>query len=99
LTSQIVIRFSASSLDDFDRLVALEDPLIAKFKGNHDVDGHDFGQGEFNIFILTQNPENLVEELLNDTSLRITELALSISQRGLKSEDIQIVWSNALSEM
>jgi len=93
LTSQLVIRFAACSLDDFDRLVALEERLIEKLKDDHDVDGHDFGQGEFNIFVLTQNPEDLVDELLNDTSLRITELALSISQRGLQSEDIQIVWS------
>ena len=66
--------------------------MIAKFKGAHGVDGHDFGQGEFRIFVLTKNPNDLVDELLNDTTLRITELALSISQRGLESEDIQIVW-------
>ncbi len=53
---QLVLRFAADSMEDFDRLVALEDSLIQELDGVAAVDGHDFGSGEFNIFTLTDGP-------------------------------------------
>lgn len=54
---ELVSQFPAGSTDDFERLVALEDRLIAELDGLAMVDGHDFGLGEFNIFILTDDPD------------------------------------------
>ena len=53
---QLVLQFAASSTEDFDRLVALEDRMIGELDDLATVDGHDFGLGEFNIFILTDDP-------------------------------------------
>jgi hypothetical protein len=53
---QLVLQFSASSPADYDALVALEDRLIETFGVSAQVDGHDFGSGEFNIFIFTADP-------------------------------------------
>jgi len=41
---------------DFDRLVSLETILIEKLGEIRVVDGHDFGLGKFNIFVLTNEP-------------------------------------------
>ena len=43
-------------MDDFDQLVILEDKLIEELGSVATVDGHDFGSGEFNIFVLTDEP-------------------------------------------
>lgn len=54
---QLVLQFRAESLSDFDELVSLEDRLISDLGSSADVDGHDFGSGTANIFILTSEPE------------------------------------------
>jgi hypothetical protein len=43
---QFVLQFEASSMQDFDRLVALEDSLIEEMGNIAKVDGHDFGSGK-----------------------------------------------------
>jgi hypothetical protein len=53
---QLILQFAADSMEDFDRLVALEDGLIEELDEAAAVDGHDFGSGQFNIFILTDDP-------------------------------------------
>jgi len=53
---QLVLQFAAESLEDYDRLVAVEDSLIEELGNAAKVDGHDFGSGTFNIFILTDDP-------------------------------------------
>ena len=53
---QLVLQFSANDLTDFDELIDLELALILVLDDDHDVDGHDFGSGEMNIFIHTNDP-------------------------------------------
>src|SRR6266699_2489706 len=53
---QLVLQFSGDSLADYDAMVALENELIAELGDTADVDGHDFGSGEVNIFIITTDP-------------------------------------------
>jgi hypothetical protein len=54
--SHLVLQFTARTLADFNQLVALEEKLTEHLNGLAIVDGHDFGQSEFNIFILSDNP-------------------------------------------
>jgi hypothetical protein len=53
---QLVLQFSAMSPHEFDAVVALEEELIRGLPQIAEVDGHDFGAGEFNIFVLTDRP-------------------------------------------
>jgi hypothetical protein len=53
---QLVLQFEAESLQEFDELAVLENLLIENLPSHSKVDGHDFGSGEFNIFILTDQP-------------------------------------------
>lgn len=53
---QLVLQFPGDSLGDFDAMVALEDELTEELGDSADVDGHDAGSGETNIFILTSDP-------------------------------------------
>ena len=67
---QLVLQFTADSMEDFDRLVALEDKLIEEMDDVATVDGHDFGSGEFNIFILTDDPVTVLVRLTESLSIR-----------------------------
>lgn len=53
---QLVLQFRGDTLADYDQMVALEDRLIADLGRSADVDGHDCGSGETNIFIFTGDP-------------------------------------------
>ncbi|MES2217340.1 MAG: ABC transporter [Pseudomonadota bacterium] len=48
-----------------DKLISIEDLLIQKLSFNTEVDGHDIGMGEMNIFIYTDSPEELLQEILS----------------------------------
>jgi hypothetical protein len=51
-----VLQKAANSIDDFEDIISFEDALIGLLSGKADVDGHDFGSGEANIFIITSKP-------------------------------------------
>ena len=51
---QLVLELPANTIDDFDLLIELENALIEALAKRHLVDGHDFGSGTMNIFILTE---------------------------------------------
>jgi hypothetical protein len=53
---QLVLQFRATSIEDFDRLIAFETTLLDRLPPLGKVDGHDFGEDEFNIFVLTDRP-------------------------------------------
>src|SRR4051794_33177727 len=52
----LTLQFRGDSLDDYDAMIALEDELIKELGDSADVDGHDVGSGEINIFIHTSDP-------------------------------------------
>lgn len=54
---QLVIQFEASELRGFDELVALESSLADLAGLQAEVDGHDAGAGEMNLFLLSDHPE------------------------------------------
>jgi hypothetical protein len=65
---------------DFDELVVVEDLLIENLPSTSEVDGHDFGSDEFNIFVLTDQPRE---------SLRVAEKI--IQQRVIRCSRMEVV--------
>jgi hypothetical protein len=51
--NQLIVQLPMTGASDFDHLVRIEDTLIQAFEQNRCgvVDGHDAGQGRFNIFL------------------------------------------------
>ena len=62
---QLVIQFPADTQVQLSDLLALEEQLEEAFTYRADaiVDGHDFGLGEFNIFIHTDEAVEVFEEV------------------------------------
>lgn len=57
----VVLQFSEDFVGDIDRIVELEDRVTEVLEDTADVDGHDFGSGEANIFIFTDTPAETFE--------------------------------------
>ena len=60
---QLVLQWPASSIKDYDAMIEIEDALVEKLSGGNEVDGHDAGSGEMNIFIRTDNPKRAFNEI------------------------------------
>jgi hypothetical protein len=59
----LVLQWLGSSEADFDDLVRMEVELERSLSEHAIVDGHDFGSGEMNIFIETDQPERTFTEV------------------------------------
>jgi len=60
---QLVLQLPASSIKDYDAMIELEDAISAHLGEAGVVDGHDAGAGEMNIFIHTNEPERVFENV------------------------------------
>lgn len=94
----LVLQWAASSIDDYDVLVEVENSLLKALPITCDVDGHDFGAGEGNIFILTTEPMSAFEavrHVLEKWGLLGTVRA---AYRREENDDFTILWPESLTE-
>ena len=92
---QLVLQFPEWFIN-LDSLVALEDELIASLD-DADVDGHDVGSGEANIFLFTESPQrtfSVIRDLLNEDQLKNVKAAYTTPE----SDDYTILWPSDLTE-
>ena len=87
---QLVLQFQASESEDFERLGEIEDRLIENLGEDHLVDGHDFGSGEMNIFIHTNDPRSAFEKARICLSPRQKEFVAAY--RELNGEKYTVLW-------
>jgi hypothetical protein len=93
---QLVLQWPGSSLDDYDEMIALEERLDRGLTGDGFIDGHDEGEAETNIFILTENPRDTfteVKELIGDHP-RWKDVR--IAYRELDGEKYTVLWPKGL---
>jgi hypothetical protein len=91
---QLVLQFPCNSLEEFDAVVALEGALMAELSGAlADVDGHDAGSGEANIFILTSEPDETFERVhaVVGKASRLAQV-LRAGYRKLDAEVYLVLW-------
>jgi hypothetical protein len=95
---QLVLQFRAASTEDFDDLVALEELLIEKLPLESEVDGHDFGVDEFNIFVLTDHPKETFHASETLIQQRHPRQQLKAAYRELDKNEFVILWPPNLRE-
>ena len=83
---------------DLESLVSLEDRLAEELEEFAEVDGHDIGSGEMNIFILTDNPKKAFE--MSRSVILETSLSGSIraAYREVTGSTFTILWPTTLKE-
>ncbi len=95
---ELVLQFVTASTEDLTRLVALEDRLIRELDELAIVDGHDFGLGEFNIFILTDHPAESFDKAQRVMADQGVSNDMRSAYRQQDREDYVILWPSSLKE-
>jgi hypothetical protein len=88
---QLVLQFPAVAVD-FDELIAIEEALLAVVAPPATVDGHDFGSGEGNIFILTGTPVATLDIVLPVLERLSVDGDTTVAYRVLESSDFTVIW-------
>jgi hypothetical protein len=89
---QLVIQFPAENIEDFDSLVKLEDSLIEAIGISANVDGHDFGSREANIFIVTSNPADTFTLIRRNLESKGMLRQCMVAHRELHGEKYTVLW-------
>lgn len=94
---QLVLQFSGKSVEDFDRLIEMEDRLEEHLEPNSEVDGHDFGSEEMNIFIYSSDPKECFERA-KDILSGMTDISkMKAAYRHIESEEFTCLWPKGLN--
>jgi len=88
---QLVLQFPTVVVD-YDELIAIEEELLAVVKAPATVDGHDFGSGEGNIFILTDTPAATLDSVLPLLRDRSCDRDATVAYRTLDSDAFTVIW-------
>ena len=94
---QLTIQVPIASLGDFDRLVAAEERMAESLKGVADVQGHDSGSGEGNIFIHTDTPGDHVHTAIQCLEEHVRDEAKA-AYREVEGAAYTILWPPGLSD-
>jgi hypothetical protein len=95
---QLVLQFRGDSLADFDQMVALEDRLIESLGDSADVDGHDCGSGETNIFIFTSDPAATFRRVRPTLKQEGRLDAVTAAYRKVDGEDYTVLWPEGTTQ-
>jgi hypothetical protein len=95
---QLVLQFRGDSLADFDQMVALEDRLVEDLGDSADVDGHDCGSGETNIFIFTSDPAGTFWRIRQTLKQEGRLDAVTAAYREVDGEEYTLLWPEGTTQ-
>lgn len=75
----------------YEDILELENKLISELKGLALVDGHDFGVGEINFFIMTNEAQTIFEKI-KPLFMGESMKQLKAAFREVDGEDYQIIY-------
>ena len=96
--SQLVFQFPGDSLADFDAMIALEEQFIAALGRSAQVDGHDCGAGESNIFVFTDHPAGTFAQARLCLERAGCLAAVRVAYRDVAGEDFTVLWPEGSTE-
>jgi hypothetical protein len=93
---QLTLHFRGDSLADYDAMVALEDDLTEELGDSADVDGHDCGSGEANIFIFTSDPAATFQRIRPVLERTAHLQSVTAAYREVDGERYTVIWPEGL---
>ena len=94
---QLVVLVKSVRSEDLNWLVQWENDISTQLGPSVDVDGHDFGSGEFNIFILTSDPTASFRKVQEFVAMRPLPNAMAAAYRQIDSDEYIVLWPPNLS--
>jgi hypothetical protein len=93
-----VLQWPSDSMDTYDAVVDIEDLLIDSLNDGSDVDGHDVGSGEMNVFVWTDDPHATFKRV--EATLRSHPLwaDLRAAFRAEDQDDYSVLWPESLTD-
>ncbi len=89
---QLVLQLPESYLKDFDALISLEEDLTEILTENEDVDGHDIGSGEANIFVFTNEPKATFQRVRPTLENAGYLMNVTVAYRDVEGENYIVIW-------
>jgi len=99
MSSLLVLQWCEPSLPHFDQLIAIEDSLIAVIGDYGQVDGHDVGAAECNIFIETPEPMNCFNALRLACEREPWFATLTAGYRRLDEQSYKPLWPTDMESL
>ena len=87
-----MLQFPVSTEREFEAIISLETALIAHFATLAEVDGHDAGSGEMNIFIFTDNPTTTFESIRQLVENQQSPPCRAAAFRKIDENEFTIIW-------
>lgn len=94
---QLVLQLPGNSIQDYDAMIKLEDQIIAGLGNIGDVDGHDMGMGEMNIFIRTDHPKLAFDAIRALPGIRPFMAQVKAAYRDFESDNYIVLYPPGLS--
>lgn len=79
-------------------MIEVENVLVEKLSAANDVDGHDAGSGEVNIFIRTDDPKRAFNEVKAILGTRDFWIDARVAYREVAGSEYAILWPKGLTE-
>ena len=95
---QLVFQFPGDSLAEYDAMIALEEQFIAVFGRSAQVDGHDSGSGEANIFVFTDHPADTFVQARLYLERTGCLAAVRVAYRDVAGEEFTVLWPEGSTE-
>lgn len=95
---QLVLQWPASSVDDCDSIISVEDSLMEGLPNDSAVDGHDGGSGQFNIFIRTDHPMKTFEDVKDIIKDCDSWSDIRVAYRDIERDEYVIIWPKNLKQ-
>ena len=95
---QLVLQWPSFSMKDYDAMIEVEDILIEKLSEANDVDGHDAGTDEVNIFIQTDNPQSAFNEIKAILGSSAYWADIKVAYREVLKREYTILWPKDLDK-
>jgi len=94
---QLILQLPASSVEDYDEMIELEEVIIGNLANLGCVDGHDVGSGEINIFVLTDFPKATFDRIRQMPAMRDVAPDLKVAYREIGKDDFTILYPAGLT--
>jgi hypothetical protein len=94
----LVLQWPATSIEDYDTMIEIEGILDNHLSGSSEVDGHDAGSGEVNIFVRTDDPVGAFAEIERSLQKHEVWSDARVAYRELKGDKYVILRPTNLTE-